>query len=465
MNGLVRTINNCGFMGGSPHRDIILSSQIRLIPLSQWQRGYWIQHLMIYPSEMKILDLVYRFFRPLHLKRFAIGLAITHLFRCNGQKNRIDQKPVSSLPMGIYAQYKRILITWTANITLLYSLNAFSAPHFHNASPIMESHYDINSAALCATAKQTLDYLNRGTDYDPDVIHPGKIYPISLSRVKATLQFICQNQDKLNNPEFLQTHFDFIRWQPDIQYATQFSASKPLLKNIPNDRILMTKYYVHLAKASTHPSTDKPYAIYALPADEQNLTIEQANRRPDLIRFHYGKQAILAGALNGKNVPVLAYVSRDDLESALMQGTIIADFGGAIGTKTLNVDRNNAIAYDRVKPPYEQNRYWYFKRVDGIKGYGKDSEHKITIQTGVTFAADLAQLGLGKLLMVQYAGQSGVITRAGILADTGGAFANNLYQVDYLAGSYQGKEAYLNATRHLPDYVSAYLMVLKKKYV
>ena len=50
---------------------------------------------------MKILDLVYRFFRPFPLKRFAIGLAITHLFRGNGQKNRIDQKPVSSLPMGI----------------------------------------------------------------------------------------------------------------------------------------------------------------------------------------------------------------------------------------------------------------------------------------------------------------------------------------------------------------------------
>ena len=56
----------------------------------------------IYPSEMKIQDLVYRFFHPLHPKRFAIGQAITHLFGCNGQKNRIDQKPVSSLPMGIH---------------------------------------------------------------------------------------------------------------------------------------------------------------------------------------------------------------------------------------------------------------------------------------------------------------------------------------------------------------------------
>jgi len=50
---------------------------------------------------MKILDLVYRFFRPLLQKRFAIGLAITHLFWSNGQKNRVAQKPVSLLPMGI----------------------------------------------------------------------------------------------------------------------------------------------------------------------------------------------------------------------------------------------------------------------------------------------------------------------------------------------------------------------------
>lgn len=364
----------------------------------------------------------------------------------------------------LYTLYKKIkFITRITHFSLLYSLQAFSAPQFHKAFPITHSRYEINGIALCATAKQTLAYLSRGPSYDPDVIHPGKRYPIPLSRVKATLKFICQNQDKLNDPQFLQEHFEFIRWQPDMQQAKQFAANKPLLKGIPHDRILMTKYYVHLAKASTHPSADKPYAIYALPADEQHLTLEQANSRPNLIRFHYGKQAILAGALNGKNVPALAYVSRDDLESALMQGTIIADFGGSIGTKTFNVDRNNAIEYDRVKPPYEQNRYWYFKQVDGIKGYGKDSDHKITIQTEVTFAADLAQLGLGKLLMVQYPEKSGVIvTRAGILADTGGAFANNLYQVDYLAGSYQGKDAYIKATRHLPDYVSAYLMALKK---
>jgi hypothetical protein len=64
--------------------------------------------------------------------------------------------------------------------------------------------------------------------------------------------------------------------------------------------------------------------------------------------------------------------------------------------------------------------------------------------------------------MIQYKTSSGtLISKAGIFADTGGAFADNLYQVDYLAGSYSGKSNYLKATRHLPDYVQAYFMVLK----
>ncbi len=355
-------------------------------------------------------------------------------------------------------------ITTIAGFSLLFSPNLFSAPHFSLATPKADVRYEINGAALCATAKETLAYLNKGSTYDPQVIHAGTVCPVSLSQIKATLTFICQHQTQLNDSAFIQRHFDFIRWQPDKAHAQQFSANKPLLKNLPPDRILMTKYYVHAAKASMKASMNMPYAIYALPLDEQSLTLEEANIKPNLVRFHYGKQAILAGALNKKNVPVLAYVSRDDLESALMQGTIVADFGGTIGQKIFNVDRSNNIAYDRLKPPYEQERYWYFKQVDGIKGYGKDALHKITVNSGVTFAADLTQLGLGKLLMMQYPDKTGsMMTRAGILADTGGAFTDNLYQVDFLAGTYRGKEAYSQATRALPDYVDAYFMVLRKK--
>lgn len=357
---------------------------------------------------------------------------------------------------------KQLLLT----LSLFLSVNPyiFAAAVFSRALPVANTRYEIDGPALCKTAKQTLAYLNKGKAYDPEVIHPGKALPIPISRIKATLLFICRNQHKLNDPNFVRQHFEFIRWQPDIAHAKQFATNRSLLRNLPNDRILMTKYYVHLANASMKPSKTMPYALYALPKDEQNLSLERADANPNLIRFKYGKQAILTGALNAKNVPKLAYLSRDDLEAALMQGTIVADFGGSRGRKIFNVHRCNGIAYDKIKPAYEQERYWYFKQVDGIKGYGKDSNNKITVDIGVTFAADLTQLGLGKLLMVQYPDPSGIlITKAGILADTGGAFSDNLYQVDYLAGTYRNREEYFRSTAHLPDFVYAYFMVVKKK--
>lgn len=345
---------------------------------------------------------------------------------------------------------------------MLATIQAFAAPHFVPAEPASAAHYEVNGPALCATAKETLAYLNKGSHYDPRVIHEGKVLPIPLSRVKETLIFICRHQNELNNPAFIKKHFDFVRWYPDLEQAKDLKAKKSLIAHLPADKILMTKYYVHRAKASTKRSAAYPFPLYGLPRDEEQLTLEEADAKPELTRFQYGKQAILKGALTNKNVPPLAYLNRDDLESALMQGTIIADYPNH-QTKIFNVHRCNNIAYDKAKNPYLQERYWYFKPVSGIKGYGKDADHKITVNTEVTFAADLEQFGAGKLLMVQYPDQKKkIVTRIGIFADTGGAFQSNLYQVDFLAGSYAGREAFSQATRHLPDYVVAYFMVLKK---
>lgn len=323
--------------------------------------------------------------------------------------------------------------------------------------------YEIKSQALCATAKETLAYLNKGQSYDPAVIHEGKSVPIPLSRIKASLIFICQHQNQLNNPDFIKKHFDLVRWYPNLKQTERLKKQKSLLAHQPAQKILMTKYYVHLAKASHNTTPSTPFALYAIPKDEEHLKLEQADANPNLIRFQYGKQAILKGALNNKSVPVLAYLSRQDIEAALLQGTVVADFGNQ--QKTFNVHRNNHIAYDKAKAPYQQERYWYFKEVNGIKGYGKDAEHKITVNPEVTFAADLEHFGLGKMLLIKYPnGRGDVITRAGIFADTGGAFQNNQYQIDYLAGSYAGTAQFSQATRHLPDYVDAYFMILKEHH-
>lgn len=347
--------------------------------------------------------------------------------------------------------------------SLLVSMHALASPDFVPSKPRMDTRYEINASALCATAKQTLAYLNKGSAYDPAVIHEGTVFKLPLSRVKASLVFICQHQNQMQDPAFVTQHFDFYRWYPDLDQAKTL-ANKPLIARLPKDKVLMTKYYVHKAKVAAKASSAYPFALYALPKDEASLTLEQANAHPELTRFQYGKQAILKGALAHKKVPVLAYVNRNDLEAALMQGTLVADAGSNGQTlKIFNVHRNNNIAYDKAKNPYQQDRYWYFKTVDGIKGYGKDAEHKITVDPQVTFAADLQHFGLGKLLMVQYPGSAGsLVTRMGILADTGGAFANNLYQIDFLTGSYAGREAFYQASRQIPDYVTAYFMILKQ---
>lgn len=209
---------------------------------------------------------------------------------------------------------------------MLVTIQSFAAPHFVPAEPSSSAQYDINGPALCATAKETLAYLNKGSQYDPRVVHEGKVFAIPLSRVKDTLIFICRHQNELNNPAFIKKHFDFVRWYPDLEQAKPLRVKKSLIAHLPSDKILMTKYYVHRAKASTKRSVAFPLALYGLPGDEEQLTLEEADAKPGLTRFQYGKQAILKGALTNKNVPPLAYLNRDDLEAALMQGTIITDY-------------------------------------------------------------------------------------------------------------------------------------------
>lgn len=346
--------------------------------------------------------------------------------------------------------------------SLLVSIQVIAAPRFISAEPMTSTHYEINGPVLCKTATETLAYLNKGKLYDPRVIHAGKVFRVPLARVKATLAFICQHQNELQDPAFVKKHFNFVRWYPDLEQTKFLKVGKPLIANLPNDKILMTKYYVPRAKVSYNSTASYPYALHGLPKDEEALTLEEANATAGLIRFQYGKQAILNGALANKNIPALAYLKRDDLEAALMQGTIVADFPNN-QSKTFNVHRCNNVPYDKAKDPYKQERYWYFKPVDGIKGYGKDADHKITVDSEVTFAADLEQFGLGKLLMVQYPDKTGkIMTRAGIFADTGGAFQNNQYQVDFLTGSYTSTNAFYQANKDLPNYVAAYFMILKE---
>lgn len=331
------------------------------------------------------------------------------------------------------------------------------------------------SQDLCFVAEETLKYLNKGQSYDPAAIHGGKIPGASfdITRVKATLQFLCNvsQQDKaagrksrLTDPAFMQKEFEFVRWHPDTSAAAKVAKDKPLLLKLPADKLLLTKYYVRIADGQAQKSTSHPQALYGLPYDEAHLNLADADKLGKKItRFQLGKQDIVLGALEQKplKAPALAWVSREDLEGALLQGTaVIPQENGSY--RYLNVHRSNGIPYNRLLKPEQQQRYWYFKDVKSVLGYGKDADYKIPIAPQVTVAGDIVNLGLGKLILLATPESGKVHYRLTVLADTGGAFANNQFQLDWLSGYYRDWAHYHQANKHRGDYSQVWLLLKKQ---
>ena len=326
-------------------------------------------------------------------------------------------------------------------------------------------------AQLCDVARGTAAYLALGPDYDPLAITAGMsaAFGGDLTRVQQTLQFICQVQaedfaagrvSRLQDSDFLRAHFDMIRWTPDKRQAAKFAQGKPLLKNIPDTQILLTKYYIKLAEGSAKPTPTTPYALYAIPDDEANLSLKQADADRTLTRHQFTKQDVLRGVLDSQQLArPQVWLSRYDLEDSLMQGTVKVTVDGQ--AQFYNVHRNNGIGYQRDLAREQQGRYWYFKKTSSVLGYGKDADHKIPVHPMVTVAGDLAHLGLGKLIMLSHNGES----RLTVLADTGGAFIDNQYQLDYLGGYFKDWDDYISSYRHFPDYFEARILLLKDAYI
>ena len=349
-----------------------------------------------------------------------------------------------------------------------------SASFVKEAPKLSQGQWPDHSQSLCFVANETDKYLAKGPSYDPAAIHGGKLPGLqtSVQRVRDTLQFICQIQQedaaagrvsRLTQSAFLQQHFEFVRWLPDRASALKLSKNKPLLQNIPADKILKTKYYVRIAEGSPAKTAKHPQALYGLPYDEAHLSLEEADRLGKKItRFQFGKQQILQGALeqSPQRAPALIWLSRADLEGALLQGTAV--FPTGTGYRYFNVHRNNGIAYDRTLTPEQQERYWYFKEVPSVLGYGKDANYKIPVAPKVTVAGDIRQFGLGKLVLLATVEGGQLHYRLNVLADTGGAFENNQFQIDWLSGYYRDWDHYYQDNKHRADYSQAWFLLKKQ---
>jgi len=119
------------------------------------------------------------------------------------------------------------------------------------------------------------------------------------------------------------------------------------------------------------------------------------------------------------------------------------------------------MSYIRGVKPTAQKRYWYFRQVDAIKGYGHKIDAKISIKPGVTFAGDVLNIGLGRVVLLEHTQGGRKQLQMGVIADTGGAFLPNLHQLDFLSGIFPSQNSFRQYIRQLPEYATAYFLVKK----
>lgn len=334
---------------------------------------------------------------------------------------------------------------------------------FGPAQALGAQRIDTDPQKLAAVARETLAFIRRHRD--DRAVQAGLLQEqqVTLADVEKTLQRIVDTVDsdtrahrpqRILQPAFLNQQFRLLRWQADRAAAQAHKV------NLPDRRLRITKYVVFEAKGSPVKTAVYNCALYALPADEQQLSPEQAEaRKAELIRFRFTKQQVVAGALDKLPVRPLVWLNRQGLEDALLQGSLMVKMPDG-GERMFNVHRNNGIGYDRtIKQPTLQRRYWYFKEVQGIQGYGQDD--KILVQPGVTFAGDVFNLGLGKLIAMRYVLNGKPVLRLGVLADTGGAFIPNLYQLDYLSGIYPDRPSFQKGVAALPEFAEAFVLIAR----
>ncbi len=320
------------------------------------------------------------------------------------------------------------------------------------AANLPNTKVNFNAADLLVVLNSTRKYFKNRLDRDPDLQREGILgtQGVKVADIVKTLDFmvLTLQQDikakrsiRLQDPKFLNTNFRSIQW----------TAFNPTVKD--EKRVRMTKYAVFTHPGSRTPTKEFNAGLYALKPDTDIDTIRLKYTKQDVLKNIYEPKGIEFGA-----VEPLAYLDREGLESALMEGTVLIKFNDGT-SKFFNVDRSNNIPYVKGLDPIEQKRYWYFKPVAAIKGYGGTIQTKISLKPGVTFAGDVLNIGLGRIVVTENSVDGKPRLRMGIIADTGGAFLPNLHQLDFLAGVFDSKEDFAAYTRKLPEYTKAYILV------
>lgn len=386
--------------------------------------------------------------------------------------NQVDQKVDLRLQNSLITQQTSDEIIGKQNVfSSQQNLLAASAPYpvvdefkkykFNiNGSQVItpvklpSSKVNFNQKDLLTVLVNTRKYFQDYSSEDPDILRTGILATqgVTVPDVLKTLDFmiavlkedIANNRaTRLQDPKFINSNFRVIKW----------TAYNP--KDKKQKQLRITKYAVFTHSGSRKKNSTFNTPIYSL----------KDNSNKNTFYTKYTKQDVLSGIYEpgGKEfgkVKSLAYLTRTGLEEALMQGTILINFTDGYRA-FFNVDRNNGMSYIRGLKATAQKRYWYFREVDAIKGYGYKIDAKISIKPGVTFAGDVLNIGLGRMIVIEHTKGGRKHLQMGVMADTGGAFLPNLYQLDFLAGIFKSQKEFRQNISQLPEYATAYFLVKK----
>ncbi len=326
-------------------------------------------------------------------------------------------------------------------------LRRFFSPGIHTLN---DFHVVTDPKSLLEAVKDTLRYFDAHKKTEINYPQNGLI---SCSDVKHTLKFIKKiiEEDlktgsfRILNPDFIQKNFNVLKWKANTIDAQRFK------QNFPSDgKIRVTHYAIFCTKGSNKKTSDYPYALYSL----QDHSLQKK----------YTKQEILSGALEDESyrdkVKPLVWLNRKGIEEALMQGTIAIHLPNKI-TEIFSLDCDNGIPYKKnIQNPWNQNRYWFFRRKAKAPEHSHHIAKKISQRANVIFAGDIESIGVGKIVAIKYqdptSGKESL--RLGVLADTGGAFSNNLYQLDLFAGIFSSRQHFTTHLKKQPEFAEAFIL-------
>lgn len=334
----------------------------------------------------------------------------------------------------------------------MYKYFSLSRPIFKRESVVTDP------IALQQAVRDARDFLQRYNRTHKPVVAPQPFSTqiLSYHKVAETLDFIDQviEEDKekgefrILDPHFLTQNLGFISWRPDPQEAQRFGHH-----GVTNKKIRLTSYVIYRAAGSYEKTPQHSYALYRLLNEKKTISLS--------------KQELLGGALEGNQdivakIQPLAWVSRETLEEAMLQGTVLLSMpDGKERAFTVNI--SNGHKFERgVRNLADQKIYWFFLERKNEAAV-KTLLDRAMRRKNVIFAGDLYSLGLGKLIVMQYYNRKTRRRelRLGVLGDTGSAFDNNLYHLDLFGGIIANRQQLKQHLANFPPAVKAFVVYKK----